>query len=153
MKLSSCLAPALALLISLSIGCADATQPGEPPVIVPPVAPPAPRAAVIATYQRLGELSPRYVLLADGYFTLEYDEYRGGVTGYPGTYSRADTVITFTFELSTTAYAGFISYYPRWEATGALRGDTLTVKYNDGMTWLLTDFMDSDLGTVFVRTH
>jgi len=152
MKFPSYLTVALALLISLSIGCADATQPGEPPVIVPPVAPPAPRAAVIATYQRLGELSPRYVLLADGYFTLEYDEYRGGVIRYPGTYSRADTVITFKFDISSTAYTGATAY-SRWEATGTIRGDTLAVKYNDGMTWLLTDFMDSDLGKVFVRTH
>jgi hypothetical protein len=156
MKFPSYLTVALGALLALSTGCADATQPGEPPVIAPPVAPPvappAPQAAVVATYQRLGETSPRYVLREDGSFSLEYDYYLGGVIGYPGMYQRADTVITFKFDISSTAYSGATTY-SRWEATGTVRGDTLAVKYNDGMTWLLTDFMDPYFDKVFVRTH
>ncbi len=152
MKFPSYLTVALGALLALSTGCADATQPGEPPVIVPPVAPPAPQAAVVATYQRLGETSPRYVLREDGSFSLEYDHYLGGVTGYPGKYQRADAVITFKFDISSTAYSGATTY-SRWEGTGTVRGDTLAVKYNNGMTWLPNDFMDFDLGKVFLRTH
>jgi hypothetical protein len=147
MKFPSYLTVALGALLALSTGCTDSTQPVEPSA-----PPPVPQAAVVATYQRLGETSPRYVLREDGSFSLEYDYYLGGVIGYPGMYQRADTVITFKFDISSTAYSGATAY-SRWEATGTVRGDTLAVKYNNGMTWLLNDFMDFDLGRVFLRTH
>jgi hypothetical protein len=100
----------------------------------------------------VGAPSPRYVLLKDSTFALEYGSYQGGVIGYPGTYSRADSVIAFKFDISSTAYSGSTAY-SRWEATGTVRGDTLAVKYNDGMLWLLADFMDPYFDKAFVRTQ
>ncbi len=124
MRFSSSFAMALGALLSLSSGCKEAVQP-EPPVVVPPVSPPVARPNL--TYAGNG----LYVLYDDGKFVLQY----GGE--YPGRYSRADSVITFNFAAYSTAGP--------WQATGALSGDSLDVKYS--IVMMLSEFEDG----VYVR--
>ena len=138
----------LSTLILLA-GCADATRPTEPPAvppapapvappIAPPIAPPLSRSGVA-----YGRISPsffpgaqHYVLYNDSTFSLLYGD-NGGLD-FPGRFSRADSAITFRFD-------GWNVAGP-WEARGVIRGDSLTVKYNDVMVW--SDFEDG----VYVRS-
>ncbi len=140
-------AAAFGALLALSTGCSDAVQP-EPPVVetptAPPIAPPAPGPALAAAYVRVGS-TVRYAIYEDSTFALEYPWQNGG--SYSGRYLPADTVLTFSFDIDIPT-----SGYSKWEATGTIRGDTLSVKYNDGMTWLLwVDFLDGG-DQVFVRS-
>jgi TolB protein len=129
MKFSS-FAVALAALFALSTGCKDSLQPEppivEPPVVAPPVAPPPtpPGARPGGTYR---SPSSRYILYEDSTFALQYSHI---ARPYTGRYSIADSLITLDFD----AKAG------QWQATGTLRGDSLTVKYNTDM--MLSDFED-----------
>ncbi|MEJ7758602.1 MAG: hypothetical protein WKF55_03300 [Gemmatimonadaceae bacterium] len=83
-------------------------------------------------------LASRYILYEDGALGLQFSSARFGFFEYPGKYSRADSLITFNFNGSNTAGP--------WEATGTLRGDSLSVRYNFVMG--LADFMDG----VYVRS-
>ena len=75
-------------------------------------------------------MDSRFVLYDDGAFVLRYQglglEYRGG-------YTESNGVIVFDWEGWSSAGA--------WGATGTLKGDTLTVRYNTIMA--LTDFEDA----------
>jgi hypothetical protein len=73
----------------------------------------------------------RYILYDNGNFALQYDEY-GGLE-YRGSYTKVASLITFNWEGWSTAGP--------WGATATLRGDTLTVTYNDIM--MMTDFEDA----------
>jgi hypothetical protein len=68
---------------------------------------------------------------------LHYPSLGGG--GYRGGYEDANGVITFVWE-------GWSAAGP-WGAAGTLKGDSLTVQYNQVMQ--LTDFKDA----VYVRTR
>jgi hypothetical protein len=82
--------------------------------------------------------SSRYVLYNDSTFGLQYLLSQFGLVVYGGRYSRADSLIKFDWD-------GWSSAGP-WGAGGTIRGDTLTVKYNDVMIW--SDFEDG----VYIRT-
>lgn len=73
----------------------------------------------------------RFVLYDNGAFALQYPSLGQG--GYRGEYEDAHGVITFEWEGSSVA--------GQWGASGALRGDALTVQYNQMMR--LDDFEDA----------
>ena len=73
----------------------------------------------------------RFVLYDTGGFVLQYTSLVGD--GYRGGYTEANGVITFDWE-------GWSVAGP-WAATGTLKDDILTVRYNDIMQW--TDFEDA----------
>ena len=77
----------------------------------------------------------RFILYDNGAFVLQFPSVGEG--GYRGGYEGADGVIAFQWE-------GWNVVGP-WGATGTLKGDSLTVRYNDVMLW--TDFEDA----VYVR--
>jgi hypothetical protein len=62
----------------------------------------------------------RYVFAEDGTFRLNYPSY-----SVPGRYTRADSVLTLSFPGSGVFLAG--------PNRAILRGDTLTVTYNEAM--------------------
>ena len=70
----------------------------------------------------------RFVLYDNGAFVLQYPTLGEG--GYRGGYEDAHGVITFEWEGWSTAGP--------WGATGTLKGDSLTVQYNETMQH--TDF-------------
>jgi hypothetical protein len=78
----------------------------------------------------------RFVLYENGAFVLRFPSVGEG--GYRGGYADANGVITFEWE-------GWNVGGP-WGATGTIKGDSLTVRYNQIMQW--TDFEDA----VYVRT-
>jgi hypothetical protein len=78
------------------------------------------------------------VLYDDGTFGLRYEAYGG--FEYPGSFSRADSEISFRFTDNANHPLG------PWLAQGTLRGDSLTVKYNEHMRW--DDFEDG----IYVRS-
>jgi hypothetical protein len=126
-----------------------------PPVASPPVAPPAPapefpplsRSGTIykgdddlyARYFGYHEsvLVSRYVFYDDSTFGLQFSSQRFGYFEYTGRYGRADSLITFAFDGSSIAGP--------WDAIGKLRGDSLSVAYNELMQH--SDFLDG----VYVR--
>jgi hypothetical protein len=123
-----------ALFVTLAC-CTDSPQPVEPPAPShsEPSAPenpqsPTPTAEVAAIYVRQspsfipGPL--RYVLYVDSTFSLQTDS----CCDVGGRYSRADSAITFNFQLAA------------WVATGIIDGDYMGVKYNQMM--LFDDFED-----------
>jgi len=129
-------------------GCRESRLPLEPTVTVPggPVAPPTapgfpPVTGPAAIYPRITPSSfpgeSRYVLYEDSTFALQYLRADRGGFEYRGRYSRADPVIVFDFNDSNLAGP--------WQALGAVRGDSLVVRYNDVMS--LADFEDG----VYVR--
>lgn len=148
MKFSASLVLAPGTLIILSTGCTDSTQPVEPPANPPveaPAHPPAPPlpAGISGVYERTDSdcstLASHYVLYDDKTFALQYAN--GGYNSfeYPGRYSRNDSLITFNFNNPGAPES--------WEATGTLRGDSLSVRYNLDM--ILSDFCDG----VYVRSR
>lgn len=75
--------------------------------------------------------SSRYILYEGGRFRLEFDGASDPFPGYPGTYSRADSTITFEFHDDS-----------RWGATGTVQGDdclvvahnaTMGIDFDDGL--------------------
>ena len=150
MKLAH-LAAVLAALTNLLMGCADAARSVEPPILPPveesarlrPTFPALSRAGEIyaasdslydlySAYHGYVALASRFVLYPDDTFALQFSSLRAGFFEYAGLYSRADSLITFYFDGSSTAGA--------WRATGALSRDALTVAHNDVMH--LADFLD-----------
>lgn len=83
-----------------------------------------------------GSLSERYVLYEDGTFGLQFTSGRYGFFEYPGSYSIRDELITFDFDDDS-----------RWQATGRIRGDRLSVEYN--LIMYLSDFEDG----VYIRSR
>jgi hypothetical protein len=73
----------------------------------------------------------RFILYDTGGFLLQYTSLTGD--GYRGGYTQTDGTITFDWE-------GWSVAGP-WAATGTVKDDTLTVRYNDIMQW--TDFEDA----------
>jgi hypothetical protein len=73
----------------------------------------------------------RFVLYDNGAFVLQYPSL--GEVGYRGGYKDANDVIVFEWE-------GWSVAGP-WGATGTLKGDALTLQYNEIMQ--LTDFEDA----------
>jgi hypothetical protein len=127
-----------ALLVTLA-GCKDSRLPVEPSASPrrEPSAPQNPQdptttAEVAAIYVRQSPSfvpgAQRYVLYVDSTFSLQYDS----CCDYRGTYSRADSAITFEFNAASLAGP--------WVATGIVDGDYLGVKYNPVM--LFDDFED-----------
>jgi hypothetical protein len=101
---------------------APVDQPPDQPAV--PAEMPAPRRPALV-YQLVGEHgSPtgghsRYVLFEDGTFDLYFVTAARSAYPYHGRYTRADTVITLSFAVSTS-----------WQAAGTLRADSLIVAYN-----------------------
>jgi len=151
----------LCFLIILATGCSDSTHSGAPtapPVTLPPVSPPASPAVnptpEFPPLSRPGEifngsdelydvglayhgshLGTRYVLYDSTTFGLQFSSYNFGFFEYAGHYSTAGSGLMFTFDAE-----------PRWQATGILHGDSLSISYND---WaMLSDFIDG----VYVRS-
>jgi hypothetical protein len=128
-----------AFLVTLA-GCNDLSLPSAPPrsepsgPINPPDSPPnsPPTSSVVGIFDRISPSlfagGSRYVLYADGTFSLQYD----GIPPYPGIYSRADSTIAFKFKAQSVSAP--------WLAGGIVRGDSLVVKYNDVMN--MSDFED-----------
>lgn len=137
--------------------CADTTQavgprppaldaPTEPPPPEPPASPPElpalPRAGEIyvgpddlygfAAPYHGGRLVSRYVFYDDGKFSLQFSSLRFGDYEYLGWYARADAQIMFAFDWWSPAGS--------FDATGTLRGDLLSVRYNTLM--MASDFVD-----------
>ncbi len=109
----------------------ERTAPTSPASTYPPPSGPS------AIYDRVTPSfipgSSRYVLGFDGTFRLQYLRPDWGFFEYPGTYLRADSVLTLSF-------AGWNTAGP-WVATGILRGDsTFVVKTNGVMS--MADFED-----------
>jgi len=77
-----------------------------------------------------GTKNSRFILYDDGGFVLRSSSWTGE---YRGGYTEADGVITFEWE-------GWSVAGP-WAATGTLKDEVLTVRYNDIMQW--TDFEDA----------
>ncbi len=112
-------------------------SPDCPADIFPPVAPAAVTYLRRSPHQWLPGAMSRYVLLDHKAFRLQYITPASGFFEYPGTYTQADSVITFAFDAwSVTG---------EWRATGLLRGATLTVSYNLTMAW--DDFEDGVYAT------
>jgi hypothetical protein len=150
----------LCVLIILSTGCTESSGPTAPPPTLPPISPPGLPPAVnptpaFPTLSRPGEIfrgsdelydvflasngshiATRYVLYDSTAFGLQFSSYYQGFFEYTGHYfTAASGALTFTFDLE-----------PRWQATGILQGDSLTISYND---WaMLSDF----IGGVYVRS-
>jgi hypothetical protein len=123
-----------ALLVTLA-GCKDLSLPSAPALSEPsgPITPPdlPPTSSVVGIFDRISPSNfggSRYVLYADGTFSLQYD----GISAYPGIYSRADSTIAFKFKGE--------SVMGPWLAGGIVSGDSLVVKYNDVMR--MSDFED-----------
>ena len=76
--------------------------------------------------------SSPFVLSADGTLRLQYLRPDRGFFEYPGTYLRAESLLTLSFAGSTAAGS--------WVGTGILRDSTLVVKY--GVAMLMADFED-----------
>jgi hypothetical protein len=150
-------------LIVLSIGCADPTKSASP-ITPPPTLPPAPaapqpavhptppfpplsHAGVIFTGAESlydfsiayhgSHLGTRFVLYDSTTFGLQFSSYNFGFFEYAGHYTGAASGgLSLTFDEND----------PMWQATGTLRGDSLSVKYSD---WAkLDDFIDG----VYVRS-
>ena len=138
----------VAALITLSIGCADATGPDPYTRIQGPATPPAatpvvPRAfpalsrpgqiyvATPGLYASIRNLSSRFVLFTDGTFELQFLG-DGEYFAYTGRYQRVDATVTFEWDGWSTAGP--------WGATGTLTGDQLAVRFNIIMQ--LSDFLD-----------
>ena len=79
----------------------------------------------------------RYIFRRDGSFVLQFDQYGGNeyLSGiqYGGRYTKTLDSLSFKWEGWSTAGP--------WEASGTLKGDILTVKYNMVMT--MCDFEDA----------
>lgn len=84
-------------------------------------------------------LISRYVFYDDSTFGLQFSSQRFGYFEYTGRVRRADSLVTFAFDGSSTAGP--------WGATGTLYGDSLSVAYNDLMQH--SDFVDG----VYVRVR
>jgi hypothetical protein len=117
---------AVVVLLLLSAGCSGPTSP------TPPTFPPLSGPGRIFVYDHalsdyLSDSTSRYVLYDNGTFVLQYlshaSEFRGG-------YTVANGVVTFGWDVTDT-----------WGATGTLNGNSLTVKYNEGMQ--NADFVDA----------
>jgi len=154
MRSSSLIAALLGALLALTTACGDWTRPVPPPTpppgvpLVPPVGlPPFPAVSGTAqVYVSTGSLNQlysgsyaenfasRFVLYADGTFSLQFVSRANGFFEYTGRYARTDSRITFDWD-------GWSSAGP-WGATGTLSGDILHVEYNDVMQ--MTDFIDGD---------
>jgi hypothetical protein len=141
-------------LIVFASACTDGAPPTTP---TPSASSPTPRAALpppaFPPLSRPGEiyrapdslydayvsyhyssLASRYVLYSDGEFDLQFPSVRFPFFEYHGRYSVADSVFAFAFDDDS-----------RWQATGILRGDALTVTYS--IIASLSDFVDG----VYVR--
>lgn len=78
-----------------------------------------------------GVLLSRYVLHADGKFSLQYASPAWGFFEYEGTYTDNDGELVFKFAAN----------HGQWQAKGWLNGNFLNVKYNTDM--MLSDFEDA----------
>jgi hypothetical protein len=144
---------AVVVLFVLCAACGKAgltspTEISQPPALPSPIPPPAtkfpPLSGPSRTFVFDRELSyrvsdytkkSRFVLYDNGAFVLYYVSLGDG--GYRGGYEDANGVIAFEWE-------GWSSAGP-WGATGTIKGDSLTVQYNQIMQF--TDFEDA----VYVR--
>jgi len=140
---------ALGVLVLTLAGCAEdrpriitlVEVPAFPSLaLVPYVDPGFPAAPAGATvYGRISRSvfqgSQRYVLHENGRFGLQYFTPQSGFFEYPGSYSSAGSIVTFSFDLTRD-----------WTATASVDGDFLNVTYNDNM--VRADFENA----VFVRT-
>lgn len=125
-------------VLVLSVACSNAnrpTAPSLPPSTVPPppTGGPPPLNGSAASYEFSGPLSypvrpyttaSKYVLSADGAFSLQYPSLGGE---YVGTYREEAGRISFGFAADS-----------RWVATGTLTGHSLELRYN--VTMEMSDF-------------
>jgi hypothetical protein len=72
--------------------------------------------------------SSRFVLYDNGAFVLQYPPSSLGDGAYRGQYHDANGVIMFMFN-----WGGQGNVFTPWDATGTLKGDSLTVQYIEGM--------------------
>ncbi len=109
-----------------------------PPISYPPASGPARIFNFLSqSSQPVNGLTTRsrYVLYDNGAFEFQYIDM---ISKYPGSYKQENNAIMFQWE--GWSVAGPLG------ATGTLRGDTLTVVYNDIM--VMTDFEDA----VYLKT-
>lgn len=106
--------------------------PAQPPV-VPGVAPPGGTYEFIDTGLKVMNYTraSRFVLGDDGRFELQYD----GIGKYRGTYTFSQTTNSLSFSWEGWSAAG------AWGATGSIKDDVLTVRFNIIMQ--LSDFEDA----------
>ena len=81
-------------------------------------------------------MSSRFVLYDNGAFELQYLPGQYGPGLYPGAYQNADGVIRFLFEFEGRSVGAAFN-----DATGTLKGDSLTVQYDWNMR--MADFEDA----------
>jgi hypothetical protein len=109
----------------------DRVPPPPPPQVgeYPPLAHPA---AVLDIYDRASASSipgtHRFVLYNDSTFRLQFVKPDVGFFEYPGTYSRADSRLSFVFDARQPPGQ-------EWFAQGTLEGESMLVTYNDAMLW------------------
>jgi len=119
-------------------GVIDTNPPPVPPVsFVQPTRPATIYMGAQGIYQFLvstygGPVLSRYVVYEDNTFALQFFNSSRGQFEYTGRLARSDSVFDLRFD-------GWSIAGP-WIATGALRGDTLSVSYNTVM--MLSDFAD-----------
>lgn len=95
--------------------------------------PPAPADAdvyVAESTSSTGAVS-RYVIYGNGRFELQYVSAHWGYFAYAGSFTRTQSPQGFAFRFDGD---------PRWQATGVLNGERLTITYN--LVMLLSDFED-----------
>jgi len=121
------LAAAVTAATIVSCGSSETSAPTAPnqPVAPKPIVPTPSTPAILGIYDRLTPSvivgTSRYVLYQDSSFALEYNT--GGASyRYPGRFTRADSLVRFTFTVPVTAEP--------WVADAILKGDVLAVQYN-----------------------
>ena len=147
----------VAVLLVVAAACESSrptspTGPSQPPVLPPSPTPPPPREFPPLTGPSLTFIFERelsypvsqytkqshFVIFDNGAFLLQYLNLGGD--GYHGGYTEANGVITFDF-------GGFSGGATNGDATGTLKGNSLTVDYNGLME--ISDFEDA----VYVLTR
>jgi len=138
--------------LALVSGCSEGMPPVAPSPVVstPAPAPAAPTVLLPGVAPRAGTYvmgspsnqgwpspnTPRYVVGDDGRFELQYP----GIVAYRGTYKYSEETGLITFGWEGSSLAG------PWGATGSVRDDVLTVRYN--LIMQMSDFEDSSFTRV-----
>lgn len=143
-------------MLGIIVACADPVQPAAATALRPSVSAPAPTpsparppwpgcpgdlqivyqeaAPIYQAYyaSQSGSLISQYTLCANGTFDLAFASGSFGLFDYQGTYSRSDSTVALYFNDSDLAGA--------WIATAKLRGDLMSVEYDEVMA--MADFVN-----------
>jgi hypothetical protein len=115
------------LLVTLALGTAGACASDGPTAVPAPVPTSPPQVGVDGSFARVSPSvwaeGTRYVFADDGTFRLDYPlPWR---ISYLGRYTRADSVVALSFYGT--------GFYVSGASRGVLRGDTLSVTYDETM--------------------